>query len=201
MPCRAPSTVAVYGIHFCTRHGAEVAQGAREEMYQDAAERLEHATEPYAPNMNPALREVFLRGRGEMYAIAREEDKEEEALTGAFPFRADRLDREVVSEIADPTPGQPHLVERWRDVRREIHRAMRCAYETDVRYLVESLLTAREEISEQLAYAIALTRMDHPDILERAHEENLEDARTFWRPERLRQLTRCGAEGETETPA
>jgi len=176
--CPRPAVMAVYGLSFCEEHGAECANGALEEMHQDADEFFARFDGPSVPELdNPLILRVI---RNWDKALRRadhfEERDTEELLLAAFPFREDRVMAETAGEIADPISGHFPPYDGWRHHRHEMHQLMRHAYHLDTTYALEYLERERESISAQCAYALALTRGEHSEILERAHEENVESA-------------------------
>ncbi len=178
-PCERPAVMAVYGLAFCEVHGAECANGALEEMYQDAAEFFDRFDTSHVPDIpNP----LILQAVRNWWLTLREKDRvseeeTDELLLAAFPFREDRMVPETAGEIADPIPGQDPPYDAWRYHRYETHILMRHAYMLGVTNVVEHLERERESICAQGAFARALTRGEHPEVLERARERNREDAR------------------------
>ena len=178
-PCERTSTMAVYGLPMCPEHGEEAAAGALEELHQDAEDFFSRFTGRYAPELpNPLVRAAM-----EGWASAVPEDlrysdeRTGELLLRAFPFREDGVVPETAGEIADPVPDQESPYDAWRHHRHEMHALMRHAHRLGLTFVVEGLECHRETCAAQAAYALALERGDHPEVLERAHRENLEDAR------------------------
>jgi hypothetical protein len=177
--CKRPAVMAVYGLTFCEEHGEECAAGAFEELHQDAYEFFERLAGPHVPPLGNPLVRAVLRGWGR--AIPADElDHEgdtEERLRRAFPLRAELADAESTGLLADPIRGNRHPVDYWRDARHDTHAVMRVAYERGMTWLVERREAERESIAAQCAYATALAAGEHPEVLERAHRENLESSR------------------------
>jgi hypothetical protein len=168
--CKRPSTFRVYGINLCPEHGEEAALGAFEEMHQDAHDLLERFDGPHVVALsNPWVQRVMAEWERTVPAdeLAHAE-RTEDALLRAFPFRADRADPETAADIADRFFGNGHPVDRWRDERQDIHHLMRVAFGRGMTWAVETLEQEREHAAAQCAYAVALTRGDHPQVLEAA---------------------------------
>ncbi len=177
--CMRPSTMAVYDLHFCEVHGAECANGALEELHQDAYEFFARFDNPEVRELsNPlvlrAVRNWELTVPEGLEFSDRETD---ELLLAAFPFREDRVFPETAGEIADPIIGQDPPYDAWLIHRYELCALMRHAHRLGLTFVVERLEQARETCAAQAAYAAALMRGDHPEVLERAREQNREDAR------------------------
>jgi hypothetical protein len=173
-PCKRPSTVRVYGLSFCPDHGEEAVCGALQEMHQDANDFFERLLTPMVPPLdNPLL--CAVAGRWGL-AVPEgledvSEDRTEAALLRAYPFRADLVSGETVEEIATPVVGTAPPYDGFRDERYSIHACMRVAYAHRMTYLVEAMEPHRESIASQAAYALALLKGDHPEVLERATAE------------------------------
>ncbi len=169
-PCKRPSTFRVYGIPLCPDHGEEAALGAYEELHQDAHDFLERFDGPHVVALpNPWVRRAVAGWRETVPADERDHGaKTDAALLAAFPFRADSADPETVGDIADRFFGNGHPVDRWRDERQDIHHLMRVAFARGMTWAVEMLEQEREHAAAQCAYAVALTRGDHPEVLEGA---------------------------------
>ena len=169
----------VYGLPFCEVHGEEARDGALEEMHQDADEFFTRFTTSHVPELpNPVLLAAVSRWdltvpEGLEYSSS----GTDELLLAAFPFREDRLIPETAGEIADPIRGQDPPYDAWRYHRYEMHSLMRHAYYSGPHFVVEYLERQRETCASQAAYALALMRGEHPEILERAHQTNVADAR------------------------
>ncbi len=178
-PCKRPSVLRVYGINLCPDHGEEAKDGALEEMHQDAYEFFERFLADHVPPLgNPlVLAGVRRWERAVPEGLEYSEGEAERLLLRAFPFRADRVDAETAREIADPNPGNEHPVDLWLDDRHELHAMMRAAFERGMDWLVEKLEVEREHIAAQCAYALALDRGDHPEVLEQARREIVEGER------------------------
>ena len=178
-PCKRPSTMAVYGLPMCKEHGEEARNGALEEMHQDAYEFFERFDHPHVPELdNPFVRSALSRWELAIPGgLEYSEEQTDELLLAAFPFREDRVLPETAGEIADPLMGQDPPYDSWRGHRYEMHGLMRHAYRLGLTYVVEYLEQEREVCAAQCAYALALDRGEHPEVLERAHRENVEDAR------------------------
>ena len=169
-PCKRPSTFRVYGVPLCPEHGEEAALGAFEEMHQDAHNFLERFDGPWAVDLpNLWVRRVMAEWE---HTVPADElahgERTEAALLGAFPFRADRADPETAGDIADRVFENGHPVDRWRDERQDIHHLMCVAYSRGMTWAVEMLEPEREHAAAQCAYAVALMRGDHPDVLDAA---------------------------------
>ena len=177
-PCKRPSTFRVYGIPLCPKHGEEAALGAFEEMHQDAHNFLERFDGPWAADLpNPWVRRVMAEWERTVPADELDhEGRTDAALLRAFPFRADLVSGETAGEIAEPIPENGHPVDRWRDERQDVHYVMRVAYSRGLTWLVEHLEAERQNVAAQTAYAVALDRGDHPDVLEAARRENAADS-------------------------
>lgn len=178
-PCKRPSVLRVYGINLCPDHGEEAKDGALEEMHQDAYEFFTRFTTSHVPDLENPL---VLAGvsRWELAVpegLEYSQGQAEELLRRAFPFRADRVDAETACEVADPLPGNGHPVDLWLYDRYGMHGVMRAAYERGMDWLVEKLESERESIAAQAAYALALDRGEHPEVLEQARRENAESKR------------------------
>ncbi len=177
-PCTRTATMEVYGLAFCEEHGEECAAGALEEMHQEAIEFFDRFDNPQVPELSNPLVLRAVRGweltllDGERFA----DGKTDALLLAAFPFREDRVIPETAGEIADPLMGQDPPYDSWRGHRYEMHGLMRHAYRLGLTYVVEYLEQERESIAAQCAYALALERGHHPEVLERARERNHEDA-------------------------
>jgi hypothetical protein len=178
-PCKRPSTVRVYGIPLCPEHGEEAAAGAYEEIHQDAHDFFDRYEGTRLVGMpNPWVRRAVGEWRRTVPADEIDhEGRTEEALRRAFPFRADKVCPETALQVANPIPENGHPVDNWRDDRQDIHAVMRVAFDRGMDWLVESLEREREGIAAQCAYAMALTRGEHPEVLERARRENDEAER------------------------
>jgi hypothetical protein len=176
--CARPAVMAVYGLSFCAEHGEECADGAMEEMHQDADEFFNRFDGPSVPELdNPLILRAIRHWDDALLESDRWTTDTDELLLAAFPFRADRVIAEIASEVADPTPDHFPPYDSWRHQRYEMHQLMRHAYRLDITHALEYLEAERESIAAQCAYALALTRGDHPQVLERAHEENVESKR------------------------
>ena len=177
-PCKRPSVLRVYGINLCPEHGEEAKDGALEEMHHDAGGFFERFENPHVRALsNPLVRAGLGRwGLTVPEGLEYSERRAEELLLAAFPFRADKVDPETAGEIADHDPRNEHPVDSWLTDRHNMHAIMREAYERDMTWLVEHLEQERESIAAQCAYALALERGHHPEVLERARERNREDA-------------------------
>jgi hypothetical protein len=175
-PCKRPATVRVYGLAFCEEHGEEAAVGALEEMHQDAYEFFERFNNPHVPPLgNPLVRHALDHWERAVPEFAAElaatdalEERTEAALLKAYTFRADKVSMVSAAEIARPLRGNEHPYDGWRDERHHIHACMRFAYERGMTYFVEAMEKTRESTSAQAAYALALDRGEHPEVLERA---------------------------------
>ncbi len=178
-PCERPATMTVYGLALCEEHGEECAAGAHEELHQDAHDFFDRFDGEHVVGLpNPWVRRAVRDWRATVPAgeLAHEE-RVEGLLLRAFPFRAERVMEGSAGDIADPIPGQRPPYDSWRDDRLDIHAVMRVAHEWGMVWLVEILEHERESVAAQCAYARALTRGDHLEVLERAHRENVESAR------------------------
>ncbi len=177
--CMRPSMMEVYGLPFCGEHGAECADGALEELHQDAYAFFERFNNPEVPELSNPLVRAGLRGWGLAVpeGLAYSEGRTDELLLAAFPFREDRVFPETAGEVADPIEGQDPPYDAWLHHRHETCALMRHAYTLGLDYAVERLEQARETCAAQAAYALALLQGEHPEVIERAHRENLEDAR------------------------
>lgn len=177
--CERPAAMEVYGLVFCEEHGEEAKDGALEEMHQDADEFFTRFTTPHVPDLpNPLLRAAVSRWRLTVPEGLEYSDKHtDELLLRAFPFREDKILDDTAGQIADPIPGNAPPYDSWRHHRYEMHAMMRAAYERGMGWLVENLEPEREVCAAQCAYALALDRGEYPEVLERAHQKNVESAR------------------------
>jgi len=178
-PCQRPAATMVYGLAFCEVHGEECAAGAHEDLHQDAHNFFERFDGPHVvPMPNPWVRRALREWRHTVPDGELAHEEQLEALLGrAFPFREELVDGESAGLLADPIRDRRHPVDFWRDHRQEIHAVMRVAHERGMVWLLESLEGERESIAAQCAYALALSRGEHREVLERAHQENVESAR------------------------
>jgi hypothetical protein len=103
-------------------------------------------------------------------------ERDRAALLAAFPFDEAKVDKQTTSEIADPIRGNEHPVNHWLHARDSTKAVMRLAHERGMEYLVELLEVERETIAQQAAFAVALADGEHPEVVEKAHRENLADA-------------------------
>src|SRR5215211_729859 len=118
-PCERPAAVLVYGLSFCEVHGAEVRDGALEEMHQ-------HATEWFG-RFDP--------------------EGTDDLLVAAFPFRKDKVWAETVAGIIDPPRGEDPPYDWLHYHRYELHQLMRHAYRLGLTFVVERIEEEREAIS------------------------------------------------------
>jgi hypothetical protein len=105
------------------------------------------------------------------------DEETEAALLEAYPFRADRVIMDLVGEMVEDNRGYAPPYDSLRDERHEIHGLMRHAYTSDLLYVVEALEKDRERVASQCAYMLALSRGEHPEVLERARREIAESNR------------------------
>jgi hypothetical protein len=103
--------------------------------------------------------------------------KTNDLLLAAFPFREDKVADEVAEGVADPPTHRDPPYDAFLYYRYEMHQLMRHAYRLGATSVVESLEADREWVASQCAYALALSRGEHPEVLERAREEAAESER------------------------
>lgn len=178
-PCKQPSVVRVYGLPFCGHHGEEVRAGAMEEMVQEADEFFRRMDSPEVPQFaNEFIVRIVRSWRLLLEQDERVTDEETEAaLLEAYPFRADRVIMDLVGEMVEDNRDYAPPYDSLRDERHEIHGLMRHAYTSDLLYVVEALEKDRERVASQCAYMLALSRGEHPEVLERARREIAESNR------------------------
>jgi hypothetical protein len=178
-PCKQPSVVRVYGLPFCEVHGEEIRAGAMEEMVQEADEFFRRMDSPEVPEFTNELILRIVRTWG-LLLETRERVTDEEtetALLRAYPFRADRVIMDLVGEMVEDDRDYAPPYDSLRDERHEIHGLMRHAYTSGLLYVVEALEKDRERVASQCAYMLALSRGEHPEVLERARREMAESNR------------------------
>jgi len=172
-PCERPAAVLVYGLSFCEVHGAEVRDGALEEMHQHATEWFGRFDGSHVPELDNPL---VVRAIRNWKMALRDEDRfgpegTDDLLVAAFPFRKDKVWAETVAGIIDPPRGEDPPYDWLHYHRYELHQLMRHAYRLGLTFVVERIEEEREAISSQLAYEIALERGAVPEVLKAAREE------------------------------
>ena len=154
-------------------------------MHQDAHDFLDRFDGPgVGPLSNPWVRRATAEWRRSVPADELDHNsRTDAALLRAFPFRADLVAGETAGEIAAPIPENGHPVDRWREDRQDMHHVMRAAHARGMTWLVEHLEAERQAVAAQCAYAVALDRGDHPEVLEAARREiSAAEARLAERP-------------------
>src|SRR5215210_378984 len=159
--CGQDAVMEIYGLCFCSIHGAECKSGALEEAYFDAAqffERLDnsHVVSPASVILG-ALRETTS-------ALTREEGRQtrldaEEELMRAFPVIPGRVHPSTLDYDCKDPECEENPVDLWYQGRMLVHRLMRVAHE-DGRghWAVEVLEELREHHAAQMAFALAIFR-------------------------------------------
>jgi hypothetical protein len=166
--CPRPATMCVYDFYFCAVHGAEAASGAREELYEDACERLASAAK--APGANPAAVAVLKREAMRASVAGSDEMGNGEALLmAAFPDPPERPDTEVSRYYAGAHhPDDEDPADWYMERRRNLHGLMRTAYHRGEDTVLETLEDERQELAPHAAYAVAVRDGLYPERVEEA---------------------------------
>ena len=153
--CGREAEMMVYGLAFCSVHGAEAEVGALRELFEDASDFLQRLDNPHYPIPNAAAEHAVQQAVANLGAGRWPSDIEEDELVRiAYPV----IEQQVDSEIREfdyrntrgvPTPGDDYL-----DARALLHKLMRQTYEEGVVWLVEQLEYEREHVSAQAAFAL-----------------------------------------------
>ncbi len=160
--CERPAVLEVYGLSFCSEHGAECKAGALAELYFDASRWLERLDNPHVSLPNPEALRVVRAGVSELNHLCLHFEQDDELLRRAYPYLAERVDSLTLEfDYSDPERSA-HPFDTFYEDRWTIHQLMRVAYSKEMGYLVEDLEDRRQYLAAQAAYALQHTERRRP---------------------------------------
>lgn len=160
--CERTSVMQVYGLNMCETHGAEAAAGALEEIAYDLEQELQRPMNDHVKRLSPHVEAALRRGFEVLPREAGDHEIAEPALLEAFPLERGVVDADTRHYVKERDPADPPRCtppyEAYMEDRLLLCRHMRLAFEAEADWLVETLEEAREVVSAQAAYALALER-------------------------------------------